>query len=353
MFVNNTKTTPQVLKIAISFSTEKEFIIINKIICLFKWLKINATFEAVDIAGNNYKKAINYGIDEQNLSNLKRNDILITTCFNYNYFDPDSQIAVDTYLDIAMENCFKANFIKNKYNLLETDYFINNKKYIKNTKTIQKSAHKIYDNYQNNDKIYCDENCDTKKTKKNEVENKQWRIRPVDLTTKKKDNTTFNTDFIVSFGHKYAIFELKKYNNKTIINFVSKIFEYLQLYKQASFVRNFVSIDDAIILIKKDTINCHHCIEVDINKIVRQIDEIKWINRDCYSIPNKIMDLKTQLHGIFKIEEIVTAIKQKQVKLPDNLELYQIFIDNIEIYPNINFYNKIVVNPVVFLKEKE
>ena len=80
--------------------------------------------------------------------------------------------------------------------------------------------------------------------------------------------------------------------------------------------------------------------------------KIEWKNIEQQNI-NKIEKIETQLSGLFKISDLVEKIKMKQIKLPDEYELYQIICNNIEYYPNINFWEEIAVNPTVKIRKIE
>ena len=84
--INATKSTLVAKKIAISYSNEDDFLVINNVIQILSLLKINATFEKIDIHHDNYLKNIKTGISEENLTFLKKNDIFIHTPFDMKYF---------------------------------------------------------------------------------------------------------------------------------------------------------------------------------------------------------------------------------------------------------------------------
>ena len=110
MFVNSTKTTLPSFCISISYNNENSFEIITKIIQLFRYMKLNIVFEPIEIAGQNYLRNIKYGIDEENLSRLKKNSILLHTPFDYSYFKENEHISAEKYLDTALQNCFIKSF---------------------------------------------------------------------------------------------------------------------------------------------------------------------------------------------------------------------------------------------------
>ena len=70
--INATKSTLVAKKIAISYSNEDDFLVINNVIQILSLLKINATFEKIDIHPDNYLKNIKTGISEENLTFLKK-----------------------------------------------------------------------------------------------------------------------------------------------------------------------------------------------------------------------------------------------------------------------------------------
>ena len=315
MLVNSTKTTLPVFKIAISWNNEDGFNIINKIIQLFKWFRVNAVFEPIDIAGENYQKKIKYGIDESNLTHLINTNILIHTKFNYDFLRKEEQMNVEKYLNFVMQNYFIKFFQKNNdhgdnYNKFynETNFFQKNKNYIANINDI-----KFKDkNFTFNDNV--------------------------------KD---FNFSF--SFGYRYAIFNLNSFYDYDAKNFAVELLKYLNLESEAKFVSDFKTIDETINELKKNKTNI-----VSYTKIenITKEENIVWKKFDNI-IPSELKEENNEITGIFKVCDIVNDIKEKKIKLPDELELYQIISNEIEYYPNINFWNEYIVNPIIKLKKIE
>ena len=60
-----------------------------------------------------------------------------------------------------------------------------------------------------------------------------------------------------------------------------------------------------------------------------------------------------QLDGLFTVREIVQKIKERKIKIPDEMEIAKIVADGIEVYPNIAFWEDSVVNPTIFLRKMD
>lgn len=308
MFVNSTKTTIPAFKIAISWNDEDGYNVIDKIITLFKWMRINAIFEPIEIAGKNYQKFMEYGIDENNLKHLKQNNILVHTAFDYSFFNENKQTNADIYLNIALKNYAIKLFNDKNLRIIQTKFLTDNETYIENI-----------DDLKNMYKIEDVKNC--------------------------KD---IQFDFNMSFGEKYSIFCIKNLSQQSIKNFIIEILRYLNLTEQLTFLMSCKDVDEAIEKLKKN-----RNIAYQMNTCNRQeFIKIEWKNIEQQNI-NKIEKIETQLSGLFKISDLVEKIKMKQIKLPDEYELYQIICNNIEYYPNINFWEEIAVNPTVKIRKIE
>ena len=132
MFINSTKTTLNAPKIAICSNDEEGFIAIQKIVQLFRWLNINATFEFFEIAGKQYEKGLIYGISEPDLVRLKKTNLLIHTKFDES-FSNENNLKQNEYLNIAMRNYFVESFYKNGSQKYVKLLFFNNKSHILKT----------------------------------------------------------------------------------------------------------------------------------------------------------------------------------------------------------------------------
>ena len=77
------------------------------------------------------------------------------------------------------------------------------------------------------------------------------------------------------------------------------------------------------------------------------------ISKSRNDLPNRIDVCKFSLNGVFLVKELVECIKTKQIKIPDNTRLYQIITDDVEVYPNINFWNDVVINPTLIFETCE
>lgn len=323
--INATKKTLISTKIAISYDNEESFKVINKIITIFRWLKINIIFEAIEFGGDNYKKNIKTGITEDNLSNLKHNCILINASFQeLNYDKNNGDIDVGIYFDNALRNLIKIKYFKQnlfkaektKY-LLSQEYVIENKDYYDNL---------IKEININNDKSVAGKNISINDT----------------------------PNLIIHIGSKYIIFDIKQIlDDKQIIEIIIKILTICNLQERANIIQGFNKIDELIVFLKKQNLKM-----VQVCKINYIQDLIYKQNIDCNNISNlKIENNETHLEGLFLISEVVENIKYKKIKLPENKELYRILCniggDLIEVYPNINFWNDKILNPIIILKEKD
>ena len=318
MIVNSSKTTLPVFRVAIAYNDEAGFDVISKIIQLFRWMKINIIFEPIEVAGQNYLKKMIYGIDEENLSNLKKTNILLHTPFDYSFFDNNTQFNVEKYLNIALQNCFIKTYSNKEDSnnkivekLYETDFFSNNKKYIANINDYNKYT------------AICDQNFSAEILK--------------------------NVDFYQSFGSKYSIFALNNFNDSAIINFIIKMLEYFNISSQFPELKSCNNIEEAVKLLKKQEKNFISEIKV---QDIHLLPEIKLKDMEI-KLPSKLTNIETKLEGKFQICKIVEVIKEHQIKLPDDYELYQIFANDVEYYPNINFWEETVIDPTVILRRKE
>lgn len=298
MLINNTKQTLQAFKIAISYNDEAGFLAICKIIKLFKLMKINAVFEPIDIAGENYKKGIKYGIEEQNLTHLLANNILIHTQFDLLSFDEMEQINPDEYINIAMENLVIKRFIGNgQFLTTETKYA------------------KMVNNSSNNE-----------------------GTEDVD-----------DIDFSFAIGKQYANCLLKKINDDGIYQFLIELFDFLGLAEQKNFLTGFTSLEEAEMWLKDNTVD--KVVEIQNDKIAFLYNEHDLVENG--KLTEKITEIKTTLNGNFLVSNLVQNIKEKHIKLPDGLRLYQIMAYGIEVYPNVNFWNRVVKNPVIILDKND
>jgi len=320
MFVNTTKTTISAFNISIAFNNEEDFVAIGKIIQLFRLMKVNIIFEPVEIAGKNYLKNIIYGVDEANLTHLKKNNLLIHTSFDYSYFKEDEHVLAEEYLDFALQNYFIKSFVldknaktKFKQDIFQTAFFQQNNKYISNAD--------IYQEYTNSHVL---KDC--------------YRILG-------------KSDFYHSFGSKYSIFSINNFNDIVLINVVIEILKYLNLNDKVLFLEQFrtKSINQIIEFLKKHIPNNFTAIDANYIKTLQPIS-FKDLN---IKLPSELTEIGTTLEGRYKVSDIVENIKNKTIKIPEGYELYQILNNKIEYFPNINFWNDFIINPLVKLRKIE
>ena len=341
MLINDTKETVPALKVAISYSDEESFFAINKIINLFKFLKLNVVFIPIKIAGDNYAKFINCGIEEQELTNLLKADILINTPFDYSYFNVERQIDAKEYLDYAMENIFQLDYSYNYDNkcnkkLVETQYLKNIKRYIKNLdemveavkKRVIVSANQVEINYEHND---INNDC-----------------------TINSQHSYQNCRFSISFGAKYAMFSINNLSDDNILFFVNEFLKFFQIFNKQFDLTKFSNVSDAIKFLKSSSINHILFVKQNYSLIIpKMLFDDEKIKKGV--LPAKLNSPREKFKGVYQLSEIVESIKEKQIKILDGYELHQIaFIMNdkeIEVYPNINFWDKAVIDPIIYLRE--
>ena len=324
--INATKKTLISTKIAISYDNEESFKVINKIITIFRWLKINIIFEAIEFGGDNYKKNIKTGITEDNLSNLKNNCILINASFQELDYDKNNgDVNVGSYLDDALRNLITIKYFKqNLFKAEKTKYLLSQEDVIENND--------YYDNLIKEININNDENVLDKNISINDTPN-----------------------LIIHIGSKYIIFDINHIlDDKQIIELIIKILIICNLQERANIIQGFNKIDELIIFLKKQNLKMMEICKINYIQDVIYKQQIISSN----NISNlKIEKNETQLEGLFLISEVVENIKCKKIKLPENKELYRILCnigdDLIEVYPNINFWNDKILNPIIILKEKD
>lgn len=307
MFINSTKTTLNAPKIAICSNDEEGFVAIQKIIQLFRWLNINTTFEFFEIAGKQYEKGLEYGISEPDLVRLKKTNILIHTKFDET-FATNKKFTQLEYLNIAMRNLFIENFYDNNIKTTnKTDFFTQQQKYISND---------------NDFEIYTKE-----------------------LNTNNQQTNNDKLKFSKSFGNKYAIFSLYDYSDFTILTLMDEILNFANI-KNDKRINEYQDIQTAISELKKQ-----YKEEPTIINKLNYANEIKY-NIEIQEFKQDLTNTATSLVGLFSVKQIVSSIKEKQVKIPDGMEISQIIADNIEVYPNIAFWEDNVLNPTIILRNE-
>ena len=315
MFVNTTKTTLPVLKIAIAWNDEEGFTAINKIIKLCKWMRLNFIFEPIDVAGQNYQKNMVYGIDEDNLTRLKNTDIFFHTKLDYSFFDKNKHTNVEEYIDIAMENCNRIYFFDKQKLQKETFFFTENKQYIKNA-------------------------CDFEL--KSEVKD----------DGKSSDILSENYDFYQSVGHKYTVFAVNEIDEKSLMRCFEELLDFVGLGSKNDLLKKFENcqnaIQETINFLQKNNVKNVSCVEKQMFKLLPEIEfvDVKKSNDNGIEITEK----HTQFEGKFVVSDLVSMIKEGEIKVAEDLYLYQIFANGVEVYPNVNFWDAVVFNPVVICK---
>lgn len=304
MFINSTKTTFNAPKIAICSNDEDGFVAIQKIVQLFRWLNINTTFEFFEIAGKQYEKGLIYGISEPDLVRLKKTNLLIHTKFDES-FSNENNLKQNEYLNIAMRNYFVESFYQNgSQKMCETSFFQQQKQYIQNIEDFE-----VYKN------LVEENNC------------------------KNEEIITFSK----SFGSSYAIFSLYDYNDVVILQMLEYILRFFNFYFN---LQKYTDVKYAIAELKK-----HYKEEP---KVVNKINYAPAIQYKIalQSFCTDIIENQVNLEGLFNVKQVVSAIKDKRVKIPDEMEIDKVIADGIEVYPNLAFWEDNVLNPSIFLRRE-
>ena len=333
--INATKSTLVAKKIAISYSNEDDFLVINNVIQILSLLKINATFEKIDIHPDNYLKNIKTGISEENLTFLKKNDIFIHTPFDMKYFAKDNNdVDLKYYLNYALHCCFSLNFCSNGGVFYEmTNFFEKHKSFLVNQQDII-------------DKI---------------LEIKSFLFKQLDKTNIEIFNNYTNADiwYTIYFGEKHIIFDLKNTNDVAIIDFLKTFLVYYGLEQYLVYFEGQTSLKNIIAKLKEINkarmiITTKQLMDFNTAKhTYKNVFFLKYndneINRSKEIIPNNISAMKTTFNGIFFVKDLVEDFKMRHIKIPDGMRLYKIIGNDIEVYPDINFWNDMAINPTIIL----
>ena len=304
MFINSTKTTFNAPKIAICSNDEEGFIAIQKIVQLFRWLNINATFEFVEIAGKQYEKGLIYGISEPDLVRLKKTNLLIHTKFDES-FSNENNLKQSDYLNIATRNYFVESFYTNgSQKMCETSFFQQQKQYIQNIEDFEVYTGKVEKNNSKNDEIIT---------------------------------------FSKSFGSNYAIFSLYNYEDVVILQMFDKILSFVNFDFN---LQKYKDVKSAITDLKK-----HYKEEPKVVDKINYAPEIQY-KFELQSFCNDIKENQVNLEGLFNVKQVVSAIKDKKVKIPDEMEIDKVVADGIEVYPNLAFWEDNVLNPIILLRKE-
>ena len=318
MDVNSTKNTIPALKIGIAYGYESGFVVFGKIAKLLRWLNVNATFETFDICGDLYKKGVKEGIVEPDLVRLKQCDVFIHTRLNLEHFDEKQDAQPDFYFNTALRNYFTfachvpKNILQIVLLYVETSFFKNNKPFLQNADEINNSISRIFGD----------------------------KVEP------KMDNND-DANFTISMGNKHAMFDIKKEDDVSILQAVCALLKLVGLQEKADFLSKFHSIDEAIKILQIERFG------IDKSTKLSTFPELKFAENLKIFLPTVLLHIEMQLDGLFKVREIVQQIKERKIKIPDEMEIAKIVADGIEVYPNISFWEDIVVNPTIFLRKMD
>ena len=300
--INATKSTLVAKKIAISYSNEDDFLVINNVIQILSLLKINATFEKIDIHTDNYLKNIKTGISEENLTFLKKNDIFIHTPFDMKYFSKENNdVDLKYYLNYALHCCFSLNFCSNGGVFYEMTNFF--------------EKHKSFHFFEKNKPFLVN-----KKDINNQIlEIKSFLCKQLDKTNIEIFNNDTNADiwYTIYFGEKHIIFDLKNTNDVAIIDFLKTFLVYYGLEQYLVYFEGQTSLKNIIAKLKE--INKARMIIttkqlIDFNIIddkYKNVFFLKYsddeIKRCKEMMPDDIIAMKTTFNGLFVVKELVEA----------------------------------------------
>ena len=323
MEVNATKNTIPALKIGIAYGYESGFVVFSKIAKLLRWLNVNATFETFEICGELYKKGVKEGIAEPDLVRLKQCDVFIHTRLNLEHFDEKQDVPPDFYFNTALRNyfTFACHVPKNILQIVllyveilyvETSFFKNNKLFLQNADEINNSI----------SRIFCD------------------KVEP-------QNDADNGANFTISMGNKHAMFDIKKEDDVSILQAVCALLKLVGLQEKAMFLSKFHSIDEAIKILQIERF------AIDKATKLSTFPELKFAENLKIILPTVLLHIETKLDGLFKVCEIVQKIKERKIKIHDEMEIAKIVADGIEVYPNIAFWEDVVVNPTIFLRKMD
>ena len=316
MEVNATKNTIPALKIGIAYGYESGFVVFGKIAKLLRWLNVNATFETFEICGELYKKGVKEGIAEPDLVRLKQCDVFIHTQLNLENFDEKNDISPDFYFNTALRNyfTFSYHFQENILQIVllyaETSFFKNNKSFLQNADEINNSISGIFGD-------------------KSELQNSLGN----------------DANFTISIGNKHAMLDITKEDDVSILQAVCALLKLVGLQEKADFLSKFSSINEAIKILQMEKF------AIDKATKLSTFPELKFAENLQTILPTVLLNTEIQLDGLFKVHEIVQQIKERKIKIPDEMEIAKIVADGIEVYPNLAFWDDVVVNPKIFLRE--
>ena len=324
VYINETKKTNQAIKIGICHNDENGFLAIQKIIMILKYLNINATFTTISAGLDKYIKGCSNGIEEHDLMNLKNVDLLLHTKFDMRFFNAElNQKDISEYLDFALKIVSRENFF-----LTDNLVFFSRAE-----KTNFFKKHEPYIDYKKND-------------------NKN-------INTEKTENTKDETVFSFGFGEK-IICTVNNYDDCSILNF---LIEMLKIFSCKDTAENFIQTcnifdfkyEKVLEHLKKNynKTTCKYVL-ADVSGNLTSIQYKKKLLDNINNFPKTLETINNQLNGLFEINKLVSAIKDGVIKIQnENLELFAIYSFEYEVYPNLFYWDRLCINPVVKLKEKD
>ena len=151
------------------------------------------------------------------------------------------------------------------------------------------------------------------------------------------------TNFKSTFGVQNLTMQLDKYDDLSILNFCKDLFNILEIHNFDNILRKNKTIDDAV---KELKTTAKEFLAVDIKNFTSK----PRIDLKQAELPTKITKKETKLKGFYKVSELVEHIKNN-VEMPEGFCLKMIVSFEVEVYPNIAFWDKTVLDPIIILQK--
>lgn len=151
------------------------------------------------------------------------------------------------------------------------------------------------------------------------------------------------TNFKSTFGEHIFTMQLDKYDDLSILNFCKDLFNILEIHNFDEILSKNKTIENTIKELK--TI-AKEFLAVDIKNFLPE----PKIDLKNVELPLKITKKETKLKGFYKVSELVEHIKNK-VEMPEGFCLKMIVSFDVEVYPNIAFWDKTILDPIIILQK--
>ena len=121
------------------------------------------------------------------------------------------------------------------------------------------------------------------------------------------------------------------------------MFNILEIHNFNDILSKNKTIDDAV---KELKTTAKEFLAVDIKNFLPEANiEVKQAE-----LPKKITKKETKLKGFYRVSELVEHIKNK-VEMPEGFCLKMIVSFDVEVYPNIAFWDKTILDPIIILQK--